>query len=80
MGEAPADRRDRAGGLELLSPAASQRQHHADAQHHQGDLGQLCLSPQCGFSSTKEGNDLTPEQQWAKLRLIVETAQEVWNY
>ena len=32
------------------------------------DIGQLCLSPQCGFSSTKEGNDLTPEQQWAKLR------------
>ncbi len=43
------------------------------------DLGQLCLSPQCGFSSTKEGNDLTQEQQWAKLRLIVETAQEVWG-
>ncbi len=44
------------------------------------DIDQLCLSPQCGFSSTKEGNDLTPEQQWAKLRLIVETAQEVWDY
>lgn len=43
------------------------------------DLDQLCLSPQCGFSSTKEGNDLTHEQQWAKLRLIVETAQEVWG-
>jgi 5-methyltetrahydropteroyltriglutamate--homocysteine methyltransferase len=43
------------------------------------DAGQLCLSPQCGFSSTKEGNDLTPQQQWAKLRLIVETAQEVWG-
>src|SRR5229473_2412143 len=40
---------------------------------------QLCLSPQCGFSSTKEGNDLTQEQQWAKLALIVETAQEVWS-
>ncbi len=40
---------------------------------------QLCLSPQCGFSSTKEGNDLTQEQQWAKLALIVETAQEVWG-
>ncbi|MGE5288280.1 MAG: 5-methyltetrahydropteroyltriglutamate--homocysteine S-methyltransferase, partial [Micromonosporaceae bacterium] len=38
------------------------------------DGDQLCLSPQCGFSSTKEGNDLTHEQQWAKLRLIVETA------
>ncbi|HEX9032834.1 MAG TPA: 5-methyltetrahydropteroyltriglutamate--homocysteine S-methyltransferase [Streptosporangiaceae bacterium] len=43
------------------------------------DLDQLCLSPQCGFSSTKEGNDLTAEQQWAKLRLIVETAQDVWG-
>jgi 5-methyltetrahydropteroyltriglutamate--homocysteine methyltransferase len=43
------------------------------------DISQLCLSPQCGFSSTKEGNDLTPEQQWAKLRLIAETAREVWG-
>lgn len=43
------------------------------------DIDQLCLSPQCGFSSTKEGNDLTREQQFAKLRLIVETADEVWG-
>ena len=43
------------------------------------DIDQLCLSPQCGFSSTKEGNDLSQEQQWAKLRLIVETAEEVWG-
>ncbi len=43
------------------------------------DTGQLCLSPQCGFSSTKEGNDLTQEQQWAKLALIAETAREVWG-
>ncbi|MGB6576626.1 MAG: 5-methyltetrahydropteroyltriglutamate--homocysteine S-methyltransferase [Streptosporangiaceae bacterium] len=43
------------------------------------DIDQLCLSPQCGFSSTKEGNDITPDQQWAKLALIVETAQEVWG-
>jgi methionine synthase II (cobalamin-independent) len=43
------------------------------------DIDQLCLSPQCGFSSTKEGNDLTQQQQWAKLALIVETAQEVWG-
>ena len=43
------------------------------------DPDQLCLSPQCGFSSTKEGNDLTQQQQWDKLRLIVETAQEVWG-
>ena len=43
------------------------------------DLDQLCLSPQCGFSSTLDGNALTPEQQVAKLRLVVETAEEVWG-
>ncbi|HEY6016726.1 MAG TPA: 5-methyltetrahydropteroyltriglutamate--homocysteine S-methyltransferase [Gaiellaceae bacterium] len=43
------------------------------------DLDQLCLSPQCGFSSTVEGNELSQEQQWAKLRLIVEVAEEVWG-
>jgi methionine synthase II (cobalamin-independent) len=42
-------------------------------------LEQLCLSPQCGFSSTVEGNLLSAEQQWAKLRLIVEVAAEVWG-
>jgi len=42
-------------------------------------LEQLCLSPQCGFSSTVEGNALTEEQQWAKLRLVVEVAAEVWG-
>ena len=42
-------------------------------------LDQLCLSPQCGFSSTEEGNALTEEEQFAKLRLIVETAREVWG-
>lgn len=42
-------------------------------------LEQLCLSPQCGFSSTVDGNALTYEQEVAKLRLIVETAQEVWG-
>ena len=43
-------------------------------------IEQLCLSPQCGFSSTFEGNDLSEEQQWAKLRLIVELAEEVWGH
>jgi 5-methyltetrahydropteroyltriglutamate--homocysteine methyltransferase len=42
-------------------------------------LDQLCLSGQCGFSSTVEGNNLTIEEQVAKLRLIVETAAEVWG-
>jgi 5-methyltetrahydropteroyltriglutamate--homocysteine methyltransferase len=43
------------------------------------DLDQLCLSPQCGFSSTSEGNALSEDQQWDKLRLIVETANAVWG-
>ena len=43
------------------------------------DSDQLCLSPQCGFSSTVEGNLLTQEDEIAKLRLIVETAKEVWG-
>jgi 5-methyltetrahydropteroyltriglutamate--homocysteine methyltransferase len=42
-------------------------------------LEQLCLSPQCGFSSTVEGNELTYDQEVAKLRLIVEVAEEVWG-
>jgi 5-methyltetrahydropteroyltriglutamate--homocysteine methyltransferase len=43
------------------------------------DPDQLCLSPQCGFASTEEGNILTEDEQWAKLRLIVEVADEVWG-
>ena len=41
-------------------------------------LDQICLSPQCGFASTEEGNSLTEEQQWAKLRLVVDIANQVW--
>jgi 5-methyltetrahydropteroyltriglutamate--homocysteine methyltransferase len=43
------------------------------------DLDQLCLSPQCGFASTEEGNILAEEEEWAKLRMIGEVAQEVWG-
>ena len=43
------------------------------------DVDQLCLSPQCGFASTVEGNALTVEEQAAKLRLVVEVADEVWG-
>jgi len=43
------------------------------------DIDQLCLSPQCGFASTEEGNILTEDQQWAKLAMIVELADEVWG-
>jgi len=42
-------------------------------------LDQLCLSGQCGFASTEEGNVLTEDEQWAKLRRIVEVAEEVWG-
>jgi 5-methyltetrahydropteroyltriglutamate--homocysteine methyltransferase len=43
------------------------------------DLDQVCLSPQCGFASTEEGNLLAEEEEWAKLRMIVEIAAEVWG-
>ena len=55
------------------SSAASRRRRSTST------LDQLCLSPQCGFSSTVEGNAITEEQQWDKLRLVVETAAEVWG-
>ena len=42
-------------------------------------LDQLSLSPQCGFASTEEGNILTEEEQWAKLALVKEIAEEVWG-
>src|SRR5262249_1673043 len=43
------------------------------------DLDQLCLSPQCGFASSEEGNVLAEEEEWAKLRMAVEIAEEVWG-
>ncbi len=43
------------------------------------DLDQLCLSPQCGFASTEDGNVLAEDEEWAKLRMIVEIANEVWG-
>jgi 5-methyltetrahydropteroyltriglutamate--homocysteine methyltransferase len=43
------------------------------------DLSQLCLSPQCGFASTEEGNILAEDEQWAKLRLVVKVATDTWG-
>src|SRR6516164_4667702 len=43
------------------------------------DLDQLCLSPQCGFASTEEGNTLAEDEQWAKLAMVVDIAREVWG-
>jgi 5-methyltetrahydropteroyltriglutamate--homocysteine methyltransferase len=42
-------------------------------------LEDLCLSPQCGFSSTHHGNQLTEDEQWKKLERVLEVAEEVWN-
>ncbi|MCD5552864.1 5-methyltetrahydrofolate--homocysteine methyltransferase, partial [Lactobacillus delbrueckii subsp. lactis] len=42
-------------------------------------LANLCLSPQCGFASTEEGNTLTEEEEWNKLKFIKEVADEVWG-
>jgi 5-methyltetrahydropteroyltriglutamate--homocysteine methyltransferase len=42
-------------------------------------IDQLCLSPQCGFSSTVHGNDITEDVQWAKLRLTVDAAAQIWR-
>jgi methionine synthase II (cobalamin-independent) len=50
-----------------------------DAAAKFADVDQLCLAPQCGFSSTEEGNVLTEDEQWAKFELIVEVANEVWG-
>jgi 5-methyltetrahydropteroyltriglutamate--homocysteine methyltransferase len=50
-----------------------------DAAAKYAPLEQLCLSPQCGFSSSVEGNALTIDEQIAKLRLVTETAREVWG-
>jgi 5-methyltetrahydropteroyltriglutamate--homocysteine methyltransferase len=45
------------------------------------DLGRLALSPQCGFASVAEGgNQLTPEEQFAKLRLVADTARATWGH
>jgi 5-methyltetrahydropteroyltriglutamate--homocysteine methyltransferase len=50
-----------------------------DAAAKYVDVSQLCLSPQCGFASTEEGNLLTEDQQWAKLARVVEVAREIWG-
>ncbi len=50
-----------------------------DAAAKFAPLDQLCLSPQCGFASTEEGNTLAEAEQWAKLSMIVKTAEDVWG-
>ncbi|MBB4686686.1 5-methyltetrahydropteroyltriglutamate--homocysteine S-methyltransferase [Amycolatopsis jiangsuensis] len=62
---------------ELEDPDALVRRIEEAAQYV--DIDQLCLSPQCGFSSTEEGNDLSTDDQLRKLELIVSTAERVWG-
>ena len=62
---------------ELESPDDLKRRVDQAARYVDGD--QLCLSGQCGFSSTVEGNALTPAEQLAKLRLIVDVARDIWG-
>ncbi len=62
---------------ELESKDVLKRRIDEAAKH--APLEQLAISPQCGFASTEEGNLLSVEQQWAKLRLCVEVAREVWG-
>ena len=61
-----------------LEPA-EELQRRIDQAARYIDLQQLCLSPQCGFASTEEGNVLTEDEQWAKLARIVEVARQVWG-
>jgi 5-methyltetrahydropteroyltriglutamate--homocysteine methyltransferase len=62
---------------ELEDPDAIKRRIEEASQYV--DVDQICLSPQCGFSSTVEGNDLSIDEEFAKLRLIVEVAHDVWG-
>ena len=61
-----------------LEPTADIKKRIAEAQKFVA-LEQLCLSPQCGFASTEEGNVLAEDEQWAKLKMIVDIAGEVWG-
>ncbi|WP_034455700.1 cobalamin-independent methionine synthase II family protein [Buttiauxella noackiae] len=61
---------------ELENPELIEQRINEAAQYV--DINQICLSPQCGFASTEEGNSLTPEQQWDKVRLVTELAEKVW--
>ncbi|MFM2422948.1 MAG: hypothetical protein RL291_1478 [Pseudomonadota bacterium] len=61
----------------LERPDAIKRRIDAAAQYT--SLDQLCLSPQCGFASTEEGNNIAEDDQWRKLEMIVDISREVWG-
>ena len=61
----------------LESADALQRQFDEASKY--ADIGQLGIAPQCGFASTEEGNNLSADEQWRKLELVVSTAEKVWG-
>jgi 5-methyltetrahydropteroyltriglutamate--homocysteine methyltransferase len=71
--------------LGLVTSKSGRLEQRGDVKHRIDEatkyvaLDQLALSPQCGFASTEEGNVLAAEEQWAKLRMIVELSEEVWG-
>jgi 5-methyltetrahydropteroyltriglutamate--homocysteine methyltransferase len=65
---------DRDGFREMLNPS-----YELEEAAKFAPLDQLAVLPQCGFASTEEGNILTEEEQWAKLKLAVDVAKEVWG-
>lgn len=70
------------GLITTKSPVLEDRQKVIDRIHEAAryiPLDRLCLSPQCGFASCEIGNKLTEEEQWAKLKLVKEIAEEVWG-
>ena len=79
----PEGQQARGAGLDHLQirPAGTARRRQET--HRGGDQVRraraLCLSPQCGFASTEEGNVLAEDEQWAKLRMVVELSEEVWG-
>ena len=64
--------------LPALEPVAELKARIDEASHYV-PLEQMCLSPQCGFSSTEHGNAVTPADQEAKMRHVVEVARSVWG-
>ena len=63
----------------MLAPSARRAASLPQEAAKFAPLEQFCLSPQCGFASTEEGNILAEEERWAKLRMIVELADEIWG-
>jgi 5-methyltetrahydropteroyltriglutamate--homocysteine methyltransferase len=77
----PADKRVVLGLVSTKTPQLEDKddlKRRIDEASRYVDIDRLSLSPQCGFSSTQEGNDLSEDQQWRKLELVVDTAKDVW--